>query len=52
MFYKIKVKYKIDGKTYNNTFNDSTLDTVIWLISEKHSRSTSVIDILKKERGI
>ena len=50
MFYTVKVKYKIENKTYNNTFKDSTLDTIIWLISQKHNKSSSVIDILKKER--
>ena len=50
MFYTVKVKYKIENKTYDHVFKDSTLDTIIWLISQKHNKSSSVIDILKKER--
>lgn len=50
MFYIVKAKYKIDGIIYKHVFKDSTLNTVIWLISQKHNKSSSVIDILKKER--
>ena len=49
MFKRLNVTYKIDGKTYNQSFNDTTSSTVIWLISLRHSKSTSCIDIMKIE---
>lgn len=49
MFRRLKVTYDIGDKKHSQLFNDTTPQTVIYLISLAHSVSTSIINILNIE---